>query len=134
MFTYLHPCLHSKDNFLLAFKTAFLETMIKENVQGGFQGAGLIPHNPEAVLSKLDVKLRTPTPPGTTDELSERWVSKTPKTTNEALSQSTLIKEQITGHQGSSPTPIFKAVNELSKGLLSVSHRMTLLEANMRHL
>ena len=46
-----------KDDFFLAFKTAFLETMTKENVQGGFWGAGLISHNPDAVLSKLDVKL-----------------------------------------------------------------------------
>jgi hypothetical protein len=47
----------SKDDFFLVFKTAFLEIMIKGNIQGGFWGAGLIPHNPDAVLSKLDVKL-----------------------------------------------------------------------------
>ena len=121
-----------KDDFFLTFKTAFLETMTKENVQGGFRGAGLIPHNPDAVLSKLDVKLQTPTPPGTANGPPEHWVSKTPKTTNEALSQSTFIKGQITKHQGSSPTPIFAAVDQLSKGLQSVSHELALVQAEIQ--
>ena len=47
----------SKDDFLLTFKTAFLETITEENVQGSFWGTGLIPHNPDVILSKLDVKL-----------------------------------------------------------------------------
>lgn len=36
--------------------------MTKENVRAGFRGSGLVPLDPEAVLSKLDVRLRTPTP------------------------------------------------------------------------
>ena len=101
-----------KDNFFLAFKMAFLKTMTKKNVQGSFRGAGLIPHNPDAVLSKLDIKLQIPTPPGTANGPPEHWVSKTPKTTNKALSQSTFIKGQIAKHQGSSLTPIFAAVDQ----------------------
>jgi hypothetical protein len=121
-----------KDDFFLAFKTAFLETMTKENVQGGFRGAGLIPHNPDTILSKLDVKLRTPTPSGMANRPPEYWVSKTPKTTNEALSQSIFIKGQITKHQGSSPTLIFAAVDQLLKGLQSVSHELALVQAEIR--
>ena len=36
--------------------------MTENNIKGGFQGAGLVPFNLEAVISKLDVKLRTLTP------------------------------------------------------------------------
>lgn len=50
--------------FLLAFKAAHFNTMTEENIQAGFRGAGLVPYDPQAVLLKLDVKLRTPTPTG----------------------------------------------------------------------
>jgi hypothetical protein len=52
-----------KETFLLAFKAAFEKTFTLENIRAGFWGAGLAPHDPEVVLSKLDIQLRTPTPP-----------------------------------------------------------------------
>jgi hypothetical protein len=53
----------SKLEFLYAFRVAFSTSITKRNIQGGFTGAGLVPYDPERVLSKLDIKLRTPTPP-----------------------------------------------------------------------
>jgi hypothetical protein len=52
-----------KETFLLAFKAAFKKTFTPENIRVGFRGAGLAPHNPKVVLSKLNVQLRTLTPP-----------------------------------------------------------------------
>jgi hypothetical protein len=79
----------SKEAFLPAFKAAFTKAIIKENILAGFRGAGLVPHNPEAVLSKLDVKLRTPTPPQPDDVA---WEAKTPRNAREMEAQSTLIR------------------------------------------
>ena len=45
------------------------ESITEKNVRGGFQGTGLGPLDPESVISKLDVKLRTPTPVDGADEL-----------------------------------------------------------------
>jgi hypothetical protein len=53
----------NKETFLLAFKAAFKKTFTQENICAGFRGAGLVPYNPDAVLSKLNVRLRTPTLP-----------------------------------------------------------------------
>jgi hypothetical protein len=53
----------NKETFLLAFKAAFKKTFTAENIRAGFRGARLAPHDPDVVLSKLDVQLRTPTPP-----------------------------------------------------------------------
>jgi hypothetical protein len=66
-----------KETFLLAFCIAFNKAITKENVLAGFRGAGLVPHDPERVLSKVNVVLRTPTPlpPEATP-----WESKTPAT------------------------------------------------------
>jgi hypothetical protein len=124
----------TKPEFFLAFHNAFLEAMTQENVLGGFRGAGLVPHDPEAVLSKLDVRLRTPTPPGTADGERQPWVAQTPKTTTEAQSQSALIKRRIAKHEGSSPTPIYSAVDQLAKGLESISHKLALVHAEVRTL
>jgi hypothetical protein len=51
-----------KEAFLLAFKAAFKKAITKDNIYAGFRGAGLVPHNLEAVILKLDVVLYTPTP------------------------------------------------------------------------
>jgi hypothetical protein len=53
----------NKETFLLAFKAAFEKTFILENIRAGFWGARLVPHDPDVVLLKLDVQLRTLTPP-----------------------------------------------------------------------
>jgi hypothetical protein len=42
----------SKETFLPAFKKAYHKTITAENICAGFRGAGLVPHNPDAVLSR----------------------------------------------------------------------------------
>ena len=58
----------NKDTFLPAFRAAFKKTFTAENVRAGFRGARLVLYDSDAVLLKLDVQLRTLTPPalGTT--------------------------------------------------------------------
>jgi len=53
----------SKLEFLCSFREAFFASITEKNIQGGFTGASLIPFDLERVLSKLDIKLRTPIPP-----------------------------------------------------------------------
>ena len=76
----------TKVEFLLAFKAAHAAAMTENNIKGGFRGAGLVPFNPEAVISKLDVKLRTLTPTGPPDAINDAWVSQTPHNLIEAVS------------------------------------------------
>jgi hypothetical protein len=53
---YIHHI--SKETFLLAFRAAYKHTFTEENARAGFRGAGLVLFNPDAVLSKLNVRLR----------------------------------------------------------------------------
>ena len=53
----------TKLEFLPAVKAAYDRSFTPANIRSAFQGSGLIPHQPDVVLSKLDVQLRTPTPP-----------------------------------------------------------------------
>ncbi|ENH74102.1 hypothetical protein FOC1_g10007268, partial [Fusarium oxysporum f. sp. cubense race 1] len=53
----------SKTKFFSAFYAVFKATFIESNIQGGFKGARLAPLNPETVILKLDMQLRTLMPP-----------------------------------------------------------------------
>ncbi|KFY20754.1 hypothetical protein V493_07626, partial [Pseudogymnoascus sp. VKM F-4281 (FW-2241)] len=119
----------TKVDFLIAFKEAFFTSLTEENVIAGFRGSGLVPLDQEVVLSKLDVKLQTPTPPGSPLADPEPWTSQTPSNPTEAVSQSTFIKTRIACHQSSSPTPIFNAMDKLVKGSQAVMYEMALLSA-----
>lgn len=101
---------------------------------GGFRKAGIIPFNPEIVISKLDIKLRTPSPKKFTFPTTEFWVSQTPHNPTKTVFQLTFVKIQINRHQNSSPTPIFKIVKQLAKGMDGIAHQITLLSAKVRNL
>jgi hypothetical protein len=58
----------TKLKFLPAFCAAYQQSITEKNIRSSFQAAGLVPYNPEAVLSKLDVRLRTPPPAAATVE------------------------------------------------------------------
>lgn len=82
--------------------------MTSDNIRGAFRGAGLVSFNSEAILSKLDIKLRTPTPPPAGNF---PWESKPPSNTVELASQTELIRNRIQRHQNSSPTSILYSLN-----------------------
>ena len=85
----------TKAEFLIAFQAAFLKVFIPENVKAGFRGAGLVPHNPEKVISKLDVKLSTPSPSSSLPTASILWASQTPHNPTEATLQTDYIRNRV---------------------------------------
>jgi hypothetical protein len=103
----------TKDDFFPAFHNAYNIAMTEINIQGGFRGAGLVPFNPENVLSTLNLMMRTLTPSNSRPTTAQDWTSQTPKNPTEATSQSTLIKSRIANHQDSSPTSIYNAVDQI---------------------
>lgn len=123
----------SKLEFLCTFHDAFFASMTEKNIQGGFAGAGLVPYNPEAVLSKLDVRLRTPTPTEVSTT-TEPWVPKMPQNPLETDSQTSLIKTHLSNHQNSSPTLMLNAVDQIAKGAKAMMHEVALLRAEVSSL
>ncbi|KAK6222045.1 transposase [Colletotrichum tabaci] len=47
----------AKEDFLPAFYKAYDKAMTTSNIQAGFRATGLVPYDPEHVISQLDVKL-----------------------------------------------------------------------------
>ncbi|KAH7471795.1 hypothetical protein FOMA001_g13366 [Fusarium oxysporum f. sp. matthiolae] len=124
----------SKTEFFPAFYTAYQATMTEKNIKAAFRGAGLAPLDPESVISKLDVQLRTPTPAEEVVSPSTPWVSKTPKTILEADSQLEYLERRIKRHKISSPESILEALRSSSKGTKIVMHKVALLEARVQDL
>jgi hypothetical protein len=103
----------TKLEFLPAFKAAYDRSFTSANICSAFRGAGLVPLQPDTVLLKLDVQLRTPTP-ATLPEAP--WEARTPSNVRELEAQSTLIRERVRQHKSSSPASIIEAINQLKKG------------------
>jgi hypothetical protein len=74
----------SKTEFFPAFYGAHRATITESNIRGGFKGAGPAPFDPENVISKLDIQLRTPAPPIEVTAPSTPWTARTPKAILEA--------------------------------------------------
>lgn len=90
--------------------------------------------NLEAVLSKLDVRLQTPTLSTSPSSDADLWVSQTPCNSTDALSQTALVKNRVARPEGSSPTPIFKTVAALAKVTELLTHQLTLVTAGVHML
>lgn len=124
----------TKDDFFPAFKAAFFTSISKENVQAGFRQAGLVPFDPEAVLSRLDFKPKTPTPSNSCPSSQGSWDPKTPTTAHDAVRSSASLKKRITSHQDSSPTHLYEVVDLQAKGISKLAHKLALVEAECRGL
>jgi len=88
----------SKLEFLYTFREAFFASITEKNIQGGFAGAGLMPYDLERVISKLDMRIRTPIPPALNLGTVLPWVSQTLYNPREVTSQSIFIKTRISNH------------------------------------
>lgn len=94
----------TKLQFFSTFKAAYNKSITRQNIYESFR---------DAVILKLDIKLRALTPPPI---LHAEWESRTLSNVRELGSQSTLIRDRISSYQNSSPTSIIASLNQLTKG------------------
>jgi hypothetical protein len=122
-----------KLDFLDDYQRARLEAFQKpSNIQNSFAATGLVPVDAERVLSKLNISLRTPTPPGSRPSTSSsQFTPKTPRTIAQLYKQSSMLKDLI-DRRSQTPTPL---LSQLVKGCAVVMHSAALLSqenANLR--
>jgi hypothetical protein len=122
----------SKTEFFPVFHAARRATITESNIRGGFRGAGLAPFDPENVISKLDIQLRTPTPPAEVTVPSTPWTARTPKTLLEAQSHSKYLQARVLNHKSSSPESIIEAIKHFEKGASILLHRLALAEGRVQ--
>ncbi|KAK8872257.1 Pogo transposable element with KRAB domain [Apiospora arundinis] len=124
----------TKLEFFIAFKAAHFAIFTETNIRSEFSASGLVPHNPDEVIGKLDVRLRTPTPVSSRPGTASTYVPQTPFNPQQTTKHSSFIKSKVSAHQGSSPTPILEAVDQMAKGMTKMAHEMTLMRDRIRTL
>jgi hypothetical protein len=124
----------TKEDFFDAFVKAFYASITENNVRAGFRAAGLVPFDPESVISRLDPKLSTPSPLNSRPGTASSWVPKTPSNAYDATQSSSTLKRKIENHQGSSPTHIFDIIDLQAKSISKLAHEMVLLQAETKEL
>jgi hypothetical protein len=119
-----------KLDFLEAYPLARIEAFKLETIKNSFGAAGLVPFSPERVISKLDIQLRTLTPPASRgSESSRNFTPKTPFTEKELRRQASSIKALLRTRSRSPPSPSDRALNQLVKGF-RLTMQGTILLAN----
>jgi hypothetical protein len=107
----------NKLDFLEAYPLARIEAFKSETIKNSFGAAGLVPFSPERVISKLDIRLRTPTPLASRgSESSRNFTPKTPFTEKELRRQASSIEALLRTSSRSPPSPSDRALNQLIKG------------------
>ena len=110
--------------FLEAFQIVQQGVFSSDNIRSGFRATGLVPLDPEVVLSKLEIKPRTPSPPLPSNT---PWNPRTPSNAVEIGAQSTLIINRIRTYASSSPTPLVELMQQFQRGAEIMVHTGTLL-------
>ncbi|KAL1979193.1 hypothetical protein VTN96DRAFT_6521 [Rasamsonia emersonii] len=106
-----------KLDFLAAYPKARMEAFKFDNIKNGFAATGLLPFNPERVLTQLNIQLKTPTPPGSrAGSTLTNWVPETPHNIIELHHQAATIKALLKRRTQSPPSPTDAALNQLIKG------------------
>jgi hypothetical protein len=119
-----------KQDFLQAYLIARTEAASIANIQSGFAATGLVPYDPERVLSKLCTQLKTPTPPSSShaQQAPQPWQFQTPHDTVQLELQAKAIKDNI---QRALPTPTNQALGQIIKGChLAMNSAVILTEEN----
>ena len=117
-----------------AFKSARIAALNSSNVYSGFTAAGLVPYNPERVLSRLQFKPRTPTPPALETATEAHQTPKTPCTVAQLAQEYTTIKGLLKRRSNSPPSPAEQALKRVVKGCQMAMHNAALLASEVKDL
>ena len=120
-----------KLDFLEAYPSARIEAFKSETIKNSFAAAGLIPYNPDRVLSKLNICLRTPTPPSSR---GSEWSPKTPSNYVQLQKQASSIKALLRQRSKSPPSPLNSAINQVLKACQITIQSAAILEKEVSDL
>lgn len=113
-----------KLDFLSAYPQARKEAFKMDNIKSGFMATGLVPYDPERVLTQLDIYLKTPTPPGSQSTNSD---PKTPHNLKQLKKQESTVKKLLRQHSNSPPTPAKAAMDQVFRSCQTAMNSVAIL-------
>ena len=114
----------SKEEFLSTYLPAHAASFTTKNIQAGFAATGLVPYDPDRVLSTLNPVVRTPSP---VPSAESTWDPKTPRNLKEMNRQATHIRSQQRTRRATTLSPLDPAFNQLLKGFETIVHEKAIL-------
>ncbi|OOQ84502.1 hypothetical protein PEBR_29779 [Penicillium brasilianum] len=127
-----------KHDFLVDYQHARLEAFQSTNptIKNSFAASGLVPLDAERVLNKLNISLRTPTPPNSRpSSRSSEFTPQTPRTATQLFKQASMLKDLLKRRSNSPPSPSKEILDQMIKGFQLALHSSALLaedNANLR--
>jgi hypothetical protein len=121
----------NKLDFLEVYPLTRMEAFKSEIIKSSFCSASLIPFAPERVISKLDIRLRTPNPPSSR---GSDWDPKTPSNYIQLQKQASSIKALLRTRLRSPPSPLNSAINQVLKACQITMQSAALLEKEVSDL
>ncbi len=122
-----------KVDFLQLYQHARAETITSSNACSGFAATGIVPFNPDRVLSGLLAKFRTPTPP-LPPAANIVPTAETPHNITQLQAQTKLLKHYLRRRTQSPPSPSDRALAQLVKGCEIAMHSAVLLASENERL
>jgi hypothetical protein len=116
----------NKEEFIHLYAQARPEALHERNIKSGFSATGLVPYNPERVLSVLHAPIHTPSPQLQLTEATV-YTTATPHTVAELDQQVELVKQGIKRRAHSPQSPLDQALSQLIKGCQMAMHNGVLL-------
>jgi hypothetical protein len=123
-----------KDDFLTLYQEIRPAVFGSGTILSGFRATGIVPFDPDQVLSELHVQIQTPLPPRVLTRVLPPWDPETLHNIAELKLQTRAIQQLIRYRTQSPPTPAVQAVNQLVKGCQLAMHNATILAAENRQL
>ncbi|KAJ5903888.1 hypothetical protein N7504_006271 [Penicillium tannophilum] len=121
-----------KFDFLHAYLSARSEAFKSGTTKSSFAATSLYSFNPDRVLSKLNIFLRTPTPLRSRgSESSRNFTPKTPRTLKQLHQQASSLKKLLNQPSTSPQSPSNRVLNHLVKGFeMSIQSAIILTQEN----
>ena len=116
-----------KEEFLTVYGQIRPAAFSESNIKSSFAAAGLVPYNPDRVLSRLHAQIRTTPPPTESDALQSPWLPQTPRNVATLQHQTDAINALLRRRTRSPSTPTTQALTQLVKGCKMAMHSAALL-------
>jgi hypothetical protein len=120
-----------KVDFLEAIKDAIPEAFTEKNVRSGFEAAGIVPLDPQRVLSQLTIRHATPEGAISNGTASGPWTPKTPHTARDFHRHSRYLRERALEHPNSSPTQTNEGFERLEHGIEAILTGVALMKQEL---
>ena len=121
-----------KTEFLSIYSSIHRHALSKANILSGFKATGLIPLNSESVISKLQLQMKTPTPPTSSSSNQSFYLGRTPANLYQLNRQKQQLQELQ--NQDLSSLVAEEALQKIMKGAEIAMQNAVLLQEEVHRL